>query len=164
MIFDIFILVLLFGFVCIGNGCLIFFLWWIIGQPHPVDHSTATFTQGRVFSSIGRKLCDWYMAFGAKEEQRIMDMLAEQDHQTTEDRQIAYYDLSRTHRRANPAKAFGVCPVCMGTYVTLLVNGTLVILLGIVHSWMWAGIVAVPVIVYGWALSLAVLKNLFLTE
>lgn len=164
MIFNTFLVLLVFGFICIGNGCLIFFLWWIIGQPSAVDRDTAQYVEGRILSSIGRNICDWYMQYAQREEQRILDMVIDGDHQTEQDRQDAYYELSRTKRKPNPAKAFGVCPVCMGTYITLIINITLVVLVGCCMSWTWAASLAVPVIVYGWALSLTALKTIFLTD
>jgi hypothetical protein len=164
MVLNIFLSILLFLLLCAGNGCLIFFLWWIIGQPHPTDQQTAQFTQGRILSGVGRRLCDWYESFAQKEEERILDMLLEDNYDSEQQRNEAYYVLSRKHRRPNPAKAFGVCPVCMGTYVTVLVNGIVLGFIGCFISWPVMGILSIPVLAYGWAFSLTFLKKLFLTD
>ena len=114
--------ILIFGLLCCGNGCLIFFLWWIIGQPQPASEHSAQFVQGRIFSSIGRRLCDWYEKASAKEELRILGILEQRKYDNKEERAQAYYEIARNHRRPNPAKAFGVCPICMGTYIVTIIN------------------------------------------
>ena len=163
MVLNIFLSIFLFVVLCAGNGCLVFFLWWIIGQPHPVDHQTAQFTQGRIFSGIGRRLCDWFERFAQKEEERILDMLLTKNYDDEQQRSEEYYQLGRKHRRPNPAKAFGVCPICMGTYVSLIID---IIVLGFIayyFSFLVMGILAVPVLAYGWAFSLTFLR-LLLTD
>ncbi len=163
MIIEIFINILLFSFFCFGNGCLVFFVWWIIGQPSPVDRNTAQFVEGRVFSQFGRKMCDWYERYAAQEEIRLMKILESKTFESQDEKNLEYYHISRTKRRSNPAKAFGVCPVCMGTYIILLLNIMALILIGFIYGFILSLCISIPFMVYGWALSLTVLKFGFLS-
>lgn len=162
MVFDILFFVILFVVYCFGNGCLIYFIWWIIGQPQPATQLNAQFVEGRVFSHIGRKLCDWYERFAQIDEQRIVAIVDQKTYDNQEERNIEYYNISRTHRKANPAKAFGVCPICMGTYLIIFLNIIALILIGFIFGYLASLCVSIPFMLYGWALSLTALKVTFL--
>lgn len=129
----------------------------------PINRDEAQYIEGRILSSIGRRLTDWYTRYAQQQEDAIIAKVAQGSYETEQQRSEAYYHLSRK-RSPNPAKAFGVCVICFGTYVTLLINIAIVILVGIFASWLWAAGLAVPIIVYGWAISLGFLKEIFLAD
>lgn len=164
MLLDCFIFVLFFLILSMGNGCLIFFLWWIIGQPQTVMQTTAQFTDGRIFSSIGRRLCDWYEIFAQKEEDKILEILNSNNYDSQEEKNLEYYNLGRTMRKPNPAKAWGVCVICMGSYLSLIINIIALILIGYLFGPMTSLYIALPFLVYGWAFSLTSLKVIFLAN
>lgn len=143
------------------SAAFIYWLHWTMGQPMPVgDGKQADFVPGRILSGIGRRLCDWYGRIEDKEDKRIKQIAAThyltgEENQTERAKIIAETD--RKHRRANIAKAFGACPPCFGTYISLFFVLVIIFGLGFIYSF-WFFYLSPVLLVYFWASTLSFLQ------
>lgn len=133
---------MMFVAIAFGVGCLISFLYYCIGSPS-VDSESGKIevVNGRIFSIWGRFVASRYAAFENRQNGRVWSDFEEYKQKRIEQHEI---DMSRALTSAeqtqliqklsddlqgsqdrirtnpNPWMAAGVCPICFGTWVSLL--------------------------------------------
>ena len=125
MILELILWVMLLILSSFASASLTYSLWWVTGQPQSLGNGEGDYVRGRIFSQIGRRLVDWYARWEKKELLRLKQIaLNTLTDNLDDDKAFAqvFAKVDREQRRANPSKAFGVCPVCLGTYISLLIS------------------------------------------
>jgi len=164
MILELILWVMLLILSSFASASLTYSLWWVSGQPQSLGNGEGDYVKGRIFSQIGRRLVDWYARWEKKELLRLkqiaLNILVDD---IGDDKAFAqvFAKVDREQRRANPSKAFGVCPVCLGTYISLLISIPLIVIGGIYYS-VWFIYLSPALVVYHWALSLSFLHKVHL--
>ncbi len=108
-------------FFALSTALLSIFLDFCLG-----DISKDKFSEGRIFSPIGRLILNLYESFEAKEELRLNpeEPVIDKDADDT-DKFLAEIGVKTKikgppWRRANPWKIFGVCPICSNVWLGLI--------------------------------------------
>ncbi len=164
MILELILWVMLLILSSFASASLTYSLWWVTGQPQSLGNGEGDYVRGRIFSQIGRRLVDWYGRWEKKELLRLkqiaLNILVDD---LEDDKAFAkiFAKVDREQRRANPSKAFGVCPVCMGTYISLLISIPIIVIGGIYYS-IWFIYLSPALVVYHWAISLSFLHKVHL--
>lgn len=164
MILELILWVMLLILSSFASASLTYSLWWVTGQPQSLGNGEGDYVRGRIFSQIGRRLVDWYGRWEKKELLRLKQIaLNTLTDNLDDDKAFAqvFAKVEREQRRANPSKAFGVCPVCLGTYISLLISIPLIVICGIYYS-VWFIYISPALVVYHWALSLSFLHKVHL--
>jgi len=121
------------------SSCAISFLHYCIGSPIQGEFYT-----GRIFSAYGKFISDKYNAFEAKEKKRVWDeylnwkqkrnLLLEKElkNKSAEESEIIYKDFLQqvdlvynnveNNMKSNPWSMLGACPICFGTWISLLIS------------------------------------------
>lgn len=164
MIFELILWVLFFVASAFASASITYAVWWVTGEPQSLGDDKASYIEGRIFSHIGRKLADWFGNWEAKEAVRLkkiaLDNWADSGKEKKEYENILY-KVKKEQKRANPSKAFGVCPVCMGTYISLFLSILVICILGYFIS-LWFFYLSPLIIIYHWAISLSILHKVHL--
>lgn len=168
MIIELILWVLFFIFSSFSSASVTYAIWWVTGQPQSIGDGTASYVEGRIFSHVGRRLSDWFIDWEKKENVRLKNVALDSlkngewnDNEFADKFKKLLYKVKKEQRKANPAKAFGVCPVCLGTYVSLFLSITTIVFLSVFAS-IWFTYLSPLVLVYHWAISLSFLQKIHL--
>ncbi len=164
IVLEIILWVIFFVASAFASASITYAIWWVTGEPQSLGNGKAIYIPGRIFSHIGRKLVDWFERWEEKENTRLkkiaLDILSDNGEEDKEYGQT-FYKVNKEQKRANPSKAFGVCPVCMGTYISLLLSVFLICVLGFFIS-LWFFYLSPLIVVYHWAISLVFIDKVHL--
>ena len=117
-------------------ACAIVFLHYCIGSPIQGEYYT-----GRIFSAYGAFISKLYLAFEAKEKQRVWanynawkqqrdkELNEELQNKTANEADTIYkeylsevelkYNNTENTMKNNPYSMLGACPICFGTWVSI---------------------------------------------
>lgn len=115
------------------------FLHYCIGSPVQGEYYT-----GRIFSAYGKFISKKYLDFEAKEKKRVWDKYLEWkgkrnrylekqlENKTAEESEVIYKDFIEqvdlvykdveNNMKNNPWSMAGACPICFGTWISLIIS------------------------------------------
>lgn len=121
-------------------ACAIKFLYYCIGSPFVNHDGVPVFNSGRIFSIYGRFICSQYAKHHNNETKRIRakyERIKESKRLVLESQMETATDAERIElikkfetelnsidfeslRRPNPFMMAGLCPICFGTWISIL--------------------------------------------